>query len=257
MTFGQRQGFGSGPTLALLTLAAVGLACFLSLEAHLKQPMLDLNIFRNIDFSLSLLIALLVFIVVAGAIFITPFFLELVKHYSTQQVGLLLAVSPVLGGVISPFSGSLSDRYGPRIVTLFGLILLAIGCLLISTFDTSLTMLGYLLRYAPFGLGLGMFQSPNNSAIMGGVPKERLGIASGLLSLSRTLGQIAGLPLMASLFATLTLTHDHLAPSVDVTTAPADGLVYGVQGTFRFAALVILAATGLAAERWRRELHSQ
>ncbi len=257
MTFGQRQGFGSGSTLALLTLAAVGLACFLLLQARLKQPMLDLSIFRNIDFSLSLLIALLVFIVVAGAIFITPFFLELVKHYSTQQVGLLLAVSPVLGGTISPFSGSLSDRYGPRIVTLIGLLLLAIGCLLISTFDTSLTMLGYLLRYAPFGLGLGMFQSPNNSAIMGGVPRERLGIASGLLSLSRTLGQIAGLPLLASLFATLALTHDHLAPSVDVTTAPVDGLVYGFQGTFRVSALVILAAAGLAAERWRRELHSR
>ena len=253
MTYGQRQGFGSAIALTLLSVAALGLAMFLLIEARLKQPMLDLGIFRNIQFSLSLLLGLMVFVVVAGSIFITPFFLELVKHYPTQQVGLLLAVSPVLGGIVAPVSGTLSDRFGSRLISLIGLIFLGMGCLLISTFDTSLTVPGYVLRYAPFGIGLGMFQSPNNSAIMGGVPRERLGIASGLLSLSRTLGQIAGLPLMGALFATLTISHAHLGQNIDVTAAPVEALVYGVRGAFRVAALVMLAATLLAASLWKME----
>jgi EmrB/QacA subfamily drug resistance transporter len=257
MTEGQNRGFGNWITLTLLAIAAIGLVCFLVIEARIRQPMLDLSIFENLQFSLSLLMGVLVFIVIAGVIFIVPFFLELVLKYPIQQVGLLLAVSPVLGGIIAPVSGTLSDRFGPRIISLIGLALMVLGCLLISTFDAQLTELGYILRIAPFGLGFGMFQSPNNSAIMGGVTRERLGIASGLLSLSRTLGQTTGVPLLGALFAGLTTTSANLASHTDVTAAPAEALVYGIQGTFRVAALILCAAAILTAVVWRMESSSR
>jgi len=257
MTEGQNQGFTSSTTLVLLITAAIGLACFLILEARIKQPMLDLNIFRNLQFSLSLLTGVLVFIVIAGIIFILPFFLEWVKHYTTQQVGLLLAVSPIVGGIVAPISGSLSDRFGPRIISLIGLLLMVVGCLLLSTFDTQLTELGYIVRVIPFGLGLGMFQSPNNSAIMGGVSREKLGIASGLLSLTRTLGQTAGLPLLGAIFASLSLSRANLAPYTDVKAAPVEALVYGVQGSFHIAALILGVAVFLCGVVWRMEKSSR
>jgi MFS family permease len=257
MTEGQNRGFGSGTVLTLLAVSAITLACFLAVQARIKQPMLDLRIFRNLQFSLSLLMGLLVFIVIAGVIFILPFFLELVKHYSTQQVGLLLAVAPVLGGIVAPFSGSLSDRFGSRIISLVGLVLMVIGCLLVSTFDAQLTEIGYMVKVAPFGIGLGMFQSPNNSAIMGGVSRDKLGIASGLLSLSRTLGQTTGLPLLGALFAALTLSSANLAHSANVITAPHESLIYGLQITFRVGALILLAATVLTAVVWRMERPSR
>ena len=247
MTEGQNHGFGSPRTLALVAIATVGLISFIWVESRIKQPMLDLRLFRNLQFSLSLLTAVLVFIALAGVIFIAPFFLELVLHYPTQKVGLLLAVSPVLGGIVAPFSGNLSDRFGPRIISLIGLLLMTVGCLAISTFNAQLTELGYIVRVAPFGIGLGMFQSPNNSAILGEVPPERLGIASGLLSLSRTLGQTTGLAVMGTLFAVLTLSF---ASAVDVTTAPVEALVFGFQGTFRIAALLLLTAAALIAFLW-------
>jgi EmrB/QacA subfamily drug resistance transporter len=253
MTEGQNQGFGSGISLTLLAVAAIALVCFLVIEARIEHPSLNLSIFRNLQFSLSLLMGVLVFIAIAGIIFILPFFLELVLKYSTQQVGLLLAVSPVLGGIVAPFSGALSDRFGSRIISLFGLVLMIGGCLLLSTVDAQLTELGYIMRVAPFGIGLGMFQSPNNSAIMGGVPRERLGIASGLLSLSRTLGQTAGVPLLGAIFAAITLTSANLAPNTNVTTAPPEALVYGVQNTLRIAALILGATTILTAVVWRME----
>ncbi|MGH8001280.1 MAG: MFS transporter [Brasilonema sp.] len=248
MTHGQNHGFGSRTTLALLFVTFLGLIGFLWLETRLKQPMLDLQLFRNLSFSLSLLSALFVFIVIAGVIFIAPFFLELVLHYSTQQVGLLLAVSPVLGGIVAPFSGNLSDRFGTRIISLIGLLLMTVGCLAVSTFSAQLTELGYIVRVAPFGIGLGMFQSPNNSAILGEVPPERLGIASGLLSLSRTLGQTTGLSVMGALFTVLTLSSSSAA---DVTSAPPEALVFAVQGTFRVAAVILFAAALLVAFLWR------
>jgi EmrB/QacA subfamily drug resistance transporter len=257
MTDGQNQGFTSSRTLILLGSAVIGLVCFLALESRIKQPMLDLSIFHNLQFSLSLLTGVLVFIVIAGIIFILPFFLEWVKHYTTQQVGLLLAVSPIVGGIVAPISGSLSDRFGPRSISLIGLVLMAVGCLLLSTFDTQLTELGYILRVIPFGLGLGMFQSPNNSAIMGGVSREKLGIASGLLSLTRTLGQTAGLPLLGAIFASLTLSHANLPPYTDVKAAPIEALVYGVQGAFQIAALILGVAVLISGSVWGMERFSK
>ncbi|MDF5717783.1 MAG: MFS transporter [Rhizonema sp. NSF051] len=248
MTEGQNHGFTNSRTLGLLAIAAVGLVSFLWIESHITQPMLDLQMFRNMQFSLSLLTALLVFVVITGVIFIIPFFLELVLHYPTQKVGLLLAVSPVLGGIFAPFSGNLSDRFGTRIISLIGLLLMTVGCLAISTFDTHLTELGYIVRVVPYGIGFGMFQSPNNSAILGQVPPERLGIASGLLSLSRTLGQTIGLAIMGTLFALLTLSS---SSATDVTTAPPEALVMGVQGTFRIAAVVLFVAAALVTFLWR------
>lgn len=250
MTYGQDHGFNQPGTLGLLGIAVLGLLLFIWIEKRLRQPMLDLSLFENLQFSLSLVAAVLVFIVIAGSIFILPFFLELVLHYPTQHVGLLLAVSPVLGGIVAPISGSLSDRFGSRIISLIGLMLMVIGCLSISTFDAQLTDLGYILRVAPFGIGLGMFQSPNNSAILGAVSADRLGIASGLLSLSRTLGQTSGVPLLAALFSFLTLAQSKVS---SVTDAPVAALVTGVQGTFRVAAVVLFAATLIIAILWRMQ----
>ena len=250
MTHGQEAGFGNPVTLGLLAIAIISLAIFLWLESHIASPVLDLHLFYNRQFSLSLLTGILVFIVIAGTIFIIPFFLELVLHYSTPHTGVLLAVSPVLGGIVAPFSGNLSDRFGTRIISLVGLVLMVIGCLCISTFNAQMTDLDYIIRVAPFGIGLGMFQSPNNSAILGSVPPERLGIASGLLSLTRTLGQTTGVPLLGAIFAGIVLAQSSTAM---VTDAPAEALVLGVQNTFKLAAAVLTIAACLMFVLWRSQ----
>ena len=245
MTFGQLEGFSSPTALALLSASAIGLACFLVVEARILQPMLDLGIFRNLQFSLSLLAGWMVYIVMGSTVFILPFFLELVEQYSTQKVGLLQAVLPVAVGLMEPISGSLSDRFGWRIISLIGLVVMACGCLAIATLDTELTVLGYIARLALFGLGFGIFLSPNNSAIMGGVPQERLGIASALLSLCRVLGHMVGIPLLGGLFATLSIASADLAPDIDITNAPVEALVSGEHATFRVAALILIVAAAL------------
>lgn len=253
MTHGQDQGFGDPLTLGLLAIAALGLALFIALEARLRFPVLDLQLFKNLQFSLSLLTGVVVFIVISGTIFVIPFFLELVLSYPTQHVGLLLAVAPVLGGIIAPFSGNLSDRFGTRIISLIGLVLMVVGCLSISTFNAQMGDLDYILRVAPFGIGLGMFQSPNNSAILGSVPPERLGIASGLLSLTRTLGQTTGVPLLGAVFAALVLMQSPTTGITSVTTAPPDAMVAGLQGTFRLSALMLAIAAGIVFTLWRSQ----
>ncbi len=75
------------------------------------------------------------------------------------------------------------------------------GYLLVSTLSTDTPAWGYALRFLPIGVGLGLFQSPNNSAVMGTAPKNRLGIVSGLLSITRTLGQTTGIAILGAVWA--------------------------------------------------------
>jgi len=256
MTLGQKWGFGNSHVLILLIAAGVGFAFFLIVEASVAQPMINLGIFRNALFSINLVMSLLVFVALAGT-FILPFFLELVLGYRAEQVGLMMMVVPVTMGIVAPTSGILADRFGPRGITLMGLAVAAAGCLSISTLDSDVAPFGYILRLTPLGLGLGMFLSPNNSAILGEAPREHIGIASGLLSLSRTLGNTSGFPLMGALFSSYVVAAAALPPVTNVTAAPVEALQIGVTGVFRIASVIvscsaILAALAFWIERKRR-----
>jgi EmrB/QacA subfamily drug resistance transporter len=251
MTEGQRYGFTSSLPLGLLLIAAIGLAGFIFLESRISQPMLDLSLFRSQIFSLSLLTGWLVFMALGGSSLLIPFFLQLVLHYPIAHIGLLMAITPIIGGLVSPVAGNLTDRFGTRSIMLIGLILMTIGCFAVATLDGQMRDLDYVWRVMPLGLGWGIFQSPNNAAILSAVPPERLGIASGLLSLTRTLGQTTGLPLFATIFATSALAGTGLR---DVTSASPGAIVDGFQSTFQVAGVMVAIAAGLTILLWRLEV---
>ena len=246
MTLGQHNGFDDGLVLTVLAAALGGLIIFSLVEIRTRQPMLDPALFKNIYFTINLIMGFLTFIVVSGT-FVIPFYLELVKGYPPEKVGLLMMVVPVTMGLVAPAAGVLSDRFGSRGISVLGLIVVVGGCLAMSSLDSEVTEIGYILRLAPMGLGMGLFLSPNNSAVMGAVARERLGVASGLLALTRTMGHTTGLPLMGAIFTTMVLGADHLTSGAEVTSASPQALVAGISGTFYFAAISVGLATLLAA----------
>jgi EmrB/QacA subfamily drug resistance transporter len=246
MTIGQETGFVQPLILGLLAVGLIGVVAFVLVERRVSDPMIAPEMFNNILFGVNLVMGFLVFIMIGGQ-FVIPFFLELVEGYNTIQVGLMMMVFPVMMGLFAPISGALSDRFGSRVISLIGLVAVVIGCLLLSTLHAGVGVWGYVWRMAPLGIGMGMFNSPNNSAIMGTAPRERLGVASGLMALSRILGQTSGLPLAGVVFTALVLAHTTLPAGADVTTAPPAALVYGLDGTFRAAAAIIAVSTALAA----------
>ncbi len=258
MTLGQTKGFNSKITLICLALAAIGFIGFLVVESIIAYPMIDLSIFQNLQLSLGLLLSVIVYSFIGGIMFVIPFFLELVKQYPSFEIGCLLATSPILGGLASPISGMLSERFKPDSIRLMGLLFIGSGCLAISTFDSDLTVFGYILRIGLYGLGTGVFISSNVIAVMAAMTKEQLGIASSLLSLSRNLGQTIGLAIMGTLFSSLTLANSGLSTQVDLTTAPIEALIIGLQTTFRLAAVVLMVAIILGAfSWWKSPIHEE
>ena len=246
LTLGQSAGFSDLRVLGLFALGALLLGLFIVVEKRAAQPMIDLTLFRNLEFSTSLVTGYLTFVAVAGALILMPFYLENVLGYSTRQVGLLIAVLPISMGVIAPIAGSLSDRLGTRIITVAGLVILLIGYAVLSTLSAQTTALTFVLLLLPIGVGMGIFQSPNNSTIMGAASPDKLGIVSGMLALNRTLGQTTGIAVMGAVWAALTLYFAGPAAISNAAGAAAPAQVAALQYTFIVMAAVILVALLLA-----------
>jgi MFS family permease len=215
--------------------------------------MVDLRLFRNSLFSVSLTTGFMIFICLAGSLLLMPFYIQNVLGYDPQQTGLLMATVPVALGIIAPISGSLSDRFGSRPITVAGLAMLTVGFLAVSSLDAETTALGYVLRFLPVGLGMGTFQSPNNSAIMGAAPRDRLGIASGMLAVTRTLGQTTGIATLGALWAGQVFKHTGEVLSAGATAAPIPAQVFALRDTFVIVSILIFAALLLSIWGLREE----
>ncbi len=249
MTLGQRHGFEAPLVIGLLCFALLGLFAFIALERKVDHPMIDPAIFANPLFSLNLIMSVIVFIALAGG-FIMPFFLQMAQGRPPSEVGLLMMLIPLSMGVVAPFAGALSDRFGPRGLSLLGLVILFGGCLAVSTLTLDSPWWAFALRFIPVGIGTGIFQAPNNSAIMGAVARERLGVASGLLNYSRVFGQTTGLPLTGAIFTLFVVSMTIEPVRTDLNAVPPEALVAGVTGVYRIQAVFILFAIVLGIAAW-------
>lgn len=249
-TFGQRTGFGEPQILLLLAVTILFLVLFVWVEAKVSTPVVDLKLFRDRRFSINLLLRYLSFIVFVSVSLLLPFYLQNMLGYSPRMVGILLTVIPIAFGGVAPIAGTLSDRFGVRPVAAVGLMLLFIGSLAVSTLDAETTLLGYIVRLLPFGLGMGIFQSPNNSAIMGAVPTTQLGMGSSLLSVIRTLGRSSGIAILGALWTGRVLSYAGASYTGDATAAPIPAQIAGLQEAFLVVAG--FALVGLIVMAWDR-----
>jgi EmrB/QacA subfamily drug resistance transporter len=252
MTAIQRGGFADPAGLALLGLSLVGLFVFVAIERRAAQPMLDLTLFSNPLVTLPLCMSVLVFITGASG-FIMPFFFQSAQGRSVTEMGLLMMLLPASMALTAPVSGSLADRYGSRGICLLGLVVLCGGCFSLGTLTVATPWWGYLLRTLPVGLGIGIFQAPNNSSIMGEMPLHRLGVGSGLANYARVFGQSTGLPLVGAIFSALVLSSGHMGARAEFTNAAPEALAAGVAGVFRWLGCLLFLAIALGAFAWRIE----
>lgn len=139
--------------------------------------------------------------VLMATLVVGPFYLSTVFALDPIRLGLIMAVGPVVAALAGVPSGLLVDRWGaPRLVP-WGLGGMVLGCLLLGLGPVSWGPLGYLMGLAVLTASYGLFQTANNTAFLTGVPAERRGIHSGMLSLSRNLGLLGGTAGLGTFFA--------------------------------------------------------
>ena len=179
---------------------------FIRVERRTVSPLFELMLLKIPSFGLGNLAGFLTFVAYSAMTVLMPFFLEEVLHFSTRRAGLAMTMLPLTIFLVAPVSGRLSDRIGTRGLAVAGGVVGAIGFFLMAGgFGNGIheksTWLEMALCLGTIGLATGLFQSPNNSAIMGAVPHGKLGVASALLATIRNLGIATGTGLASGLFS--------------------------------------------------------
>jgi len=177
----------AGMAWALRTLARGGGAA--------GGPLLDLSLFRIPVFSTGLLAGFLSYAAMFTQTLLTPFLLARVLGLPPSALGVVLVSVPVALSFASPLSGWIADRFGGRGLQVVGMAILAVALVALSFADAGSAIPSIAARLALAGLGMGLFQAPNNAAVMSALPRERLGSGGGLLATARNAGMAAGVGL--------------------------------------------------------------
>ena len=234
---GGAWGWASLPTLAMFALATISLIAFLFIERRVAHPTLDLALFRNRIFSLSIAAAFVYFTAQSGVIFIIPLAAQLALGASPLRAGLMLIPLSVLNIVLAPVAGALSDRIAARYVSTFGALLVTGGSTLLALLPAHPSTWQIVVALSVTGCGTAVFTQPNNSAIMGSVSADRRGVAAGMLATARTTGQLLG---VATGGAVYFARAAQLGP-LGKTFAPATVYFAAVAGTMALVAAISYA----------------
>ena len=204
---GQSWGWTSPATIGLLvTFVVLGLG-LIAVERSAIQPMIDLALFRIRAFAAGLASAVVAFAGLFTATFLLPFLLQQGSGFSPIEAGVLMTPVPITMAIVAPFSGSASDRFGPRALASTGMAIMAVALLSLTQLPVDFTLPDLVWRLVLLGLGQGLFMSPNSSAVIGSVSRVRIGTASGILAQMRVVGQALGIALSAAIVATRLPVH--------------------------------------------------
>lgn len=237
----EEWGWTSPLSLTMLALAIVFGVLFFWIERTSKQPMLQLKMFANRIFVFASMSYFLGYITIMAMIFLTPFYLKFVLGYSIAKVGLIMAAYPIVGIVVAPLVGTLSDRFGTRTFAIGGMAINALGFFLLGSLGESASEMNVVLCLLTVGLGFAMFATPNNSTIMGSVLPEYLGITSGVLTALRYVGMMFGIAISGAVLYGLAPVASSIDPAY-FTAADIDEFMNGLH--WAYIAVAFAAAAG-------------
>jgi EmrB/QacA subfamily drug resistance transporter len=206
LSIGLLFGLLSVLMLAILAVGIISLAAFIWHELTSPHPLIDLSLFRIRIFAYGQASSFLNAIARGAVMILLILFFQGLRGYDPLTASILIA--PLAIGLIisGPVGGSLSDKYGSRLISTAGLIISLVGLagLALMQYDTPYRVLAVWMFVNGFGSGL--FQPPNTSAIMAAVPFERRGVASSMRAFLGNTGMVISMTIaLPLLIATIPL----------------------------------------------------
>lgn len=173
----------------IMTIGIFNLILFVINELIVTEPLLDLKLLKNVNFTFSLIALTLINMALMGGVYAIPLFLQRLKGYTAMQTGILMFPSAIVTGLMMPISGKIVDKINPKIIIVPGLILLCFSSYKLGqiNLNTSRDMTNLLLILR--GAGLGLTMMPLTTLGMNVLPKSLITQGS---TLQNTFKQIAG-----------------------------------------------------------------
>jgi EmrB/QacA subfamily drug resistance transporter len=198
-------GFSVLPAATGVFLIITGSLCMLAFvwyEQRQPFPVLNIGLFsQSRVFAFSNLASLINYSATYAVAFLLSLDLQYTHGFSPEYAGFILVAAPLMQMVVSPFAGRLSDRIDPGIIASVGMGLTALGLFLLVFLGQDTPLWFIIIALLVLGFGFGLFSSPNTNAIMSAVEKRYYGVASGMVSTMRTLGQLLSMGIAMMIFA--------------------------------------------------------
>ena len=196
-------GWGSPANVGLFVLAAAGLASFAAIERRVRVPMIDFAFFRSRTFLGASLVAFIVSFAMLAMFFFIAIYLQTIEGYSPLEAGIRFLPTTLMIIVISPLSGRLADRIGPRSLMTGGLLLVAVSLFWQSFLSVGSGFAFLAPGFVLMGIGMGLIMSPMSTAAMNAVDRTKAGVAGGVLSTSRMIGGTLGIAMLGAFIGNL------------------------------------------------------
>lgn len=238
------RGAGSAWALACTAGAAAGAAALVAVEQRAPWPLVPRTAWQVPGLVTALVMTALSTTVVMATLLIGPFYLARSLGLGAAAVGMAMTVGPAVAALTGVPAGRAVDGFGAGRVLRVGLMGMAAGSAGLAAVPAAWGVTGYVLPLAVTTAGYALFQAANNTAVMAGAGHDQRGLISGLLTLARNLGLIAGASAMGAVFAAA-------VGSRDFVTASPGAVAAGMRTTFGLAAALAAMALGLAW--WRSQ----
>ena len=242
------QMIGAGQRQFMMLTFVAAVAGFVAHERRASDPVVNFSLFKIRMFTFSVLSLLLVATGSSVVSFLMPFYIQDVLHLSPSSMGLIFLAAPVFTIAFAAVSGQLTDRIGPRIPASVGVIMtvgaFAIGLLLRIDSRWMLPTMFMALT----GLGSGFFNTPNQTAIIGSVPREYRGFATGMVQTLFGVGSLLGISLAGMLLTVMFRYHSAIP---DARPGPDDPLAFVFSMNAIYLGCMVLMLVALAASLMR------
>ena len=213
---GPEQGWSSVPVLSAFAVAVVFAVVLLRWQRRARHPMLPLDLFSDRRFSIGSSVVTMTFVVMIGFWFLFALYVQFVLGYTALEAGLATMPEALSSMVVAPFTASLVNRFGSRLVMAVGFAVLALTFLPLALVDTD-TSYWYLLGPLVLaGAGLSLAMTPATNDIMIATPYEKAGIGSAVNDTARELGAALGIATLGALSTSI------YRSTVDVAELPAE-----------------------------------
>jgi EmrB/QacA subfamily drug resistance transporter len=240
-----RLGWHHPTFLLTISFSAVALVLLIITELKSATPILLLHLFRDRLFTASILSLLFVALSQSAINFLLPFYLQNLMGFSPAQVGGIIVADSIIIMIMAPIAGSLSDRVGSRLLCTVGCSVIVAGQFLVASLGLHSSLIAIILPLALWGLGWGLFNSPNQSAILGSVTVDKIGAASGMTATAARTGGALGVAMASTLF-TFMLSAAGMSPAQIESPQSWSSTPQPVIGSFSYTIHLINLFTLLA-----------
>ncbi len=240
-------------------LLLLGLLCLLALvwiERRVPSPMLRLDLFKIPTMTPSLLAALFQSLANYATLFLLIMYLQGVRNLSPLDASLLLVPGYLIGAVVGPVGGRLSDRFGPALPASLGLVLQMAALLLYAQLGVAVPLWWIPLISVLNGIGGGGFFPANNAAVMKAAPRGDFGAASGLLRTFANIGMVFSFSvalLVAARAIPRALAFAIFVGNVDLNSHLASAFTVGIRAAFYLSVGLMVLAALMSFSRFRRQ----